>query len=201
MKSINKNMLPKWYGIKRNILIYHKPDTYVPSMNPLYLEWQGKSYLNPKNTFQQKSCATELRSLQCHLCSTVNKHVTVRYNAQRLPFTATSGMAALPHRMSLYIGHCMTAAVLRTTIQEMQSNTEKLQFDVLSYQCPMLSALQTVSVCVCLSSNNKTTGLTLSCKYKVVYTPTVATVCQCMLLQPEDLVTKEDVPLALFIRW
>jgi len=50
-------------------------------------------------------------------------------------------MAALPHRKSSYIGHCMTAAVLRTTIQEMQSSKEKLQFDVLSYQQPMLSAL------------------------------------------------------------
>jgi len=45
-------------------------------------------------TPQQKSCATELWSLQCHLSSTINKHVTIKYNTQRLPFTATSGMAA-----------------------------------------------------------------------------------------------------------
>jgi hypothetical protein len=43
----------------------------------------------------------------------------------------------------------MTAAVLSTAMQEMQSSTEKMQFDVLSYQCPMLSALAD-SQCLCV---------------------------------------------------
>jgi len=30
--------------------------------------------------------------------------LTVTYNAQGLPFTATSGMVALPRRMSAYVG-------------------------------------------------------------------------------------------------
>jgi hypothetical protein len=62
-----------------------------------------------------------------------NKHVTVTHNAKSLPFTATASMATLPQSLHP-LGQPMTAAVLRTVIKEMQSNTEELQFDVLSYQ-------------------------------------------------------------------